>query len=233
MVPLAEQRQGGARNVPRYGPAPASGGGGRRHAIGVTLTDSAGSAAIAEPRRAMAPDWRRWMLAPRRSTLQRRGSAAPSHSCLGRTRRCSRQWRRPVFLPRRTPPLAGSRSAGCPGRPDDYAAAASPPPRHRCLFRPAEPLRERPPQRDAEFAQRLEPKPRQRVRRGGHVLVRNHDVNVNDRLGRQARNGGAADVLNRHHRHVSSRHSRGILSPQRLEPLRPGRIVVDDCNHAR
>jgi hypothetical protein len=91
---------------------------------------------------------------------------------------------------------------------------------------------EGPPLRDAEFAFGGEPEPGQGPRRRANVRAGDHDVAVNDRLGGQAGNRGAADVLDGNHRHARGGQRRGVLVPQPLEPLRPGRVVLDYYDHA-
>jgi hypothetical protein len=93
-------------------------------------------------------------------------------------------------------------------------------------------LFEGPPLRDAEFAEDLEPEPGQGLRRRSHVRPGHHDVAVDDRLGGKTGNRGAADVLDGHHRHAGGGQRRGVLVPQPLEPLRPGRVVLVYYDHA-
>jgi hypothetical protein len=93
-------------------------------------------------------------------------------------------------------------------------------------------LFEGPPLRDAEFAEGPEPERGQGLRRRGHIGQGDDDIAVDDRLGGQAGNRGAADVLDGHDRHPGGGQRLRVLLPQLPESLRPGRVILDYDDHA-
>jgi hypothetical protein len=96
-----------------------------------------------------------------------------------------------------------------------------------------QPLRllERPPLRNPQLTKGSEAEGDEHGRRGGHLVGVDHDVAVDHRFRRKARHRRAADMLDRSNRHTSHGHRVGVLETQRLEPLGPGRVVVDDGDH--
>ena len=90
---------------------------------------------------------------------------------------------------------------------------------------------ERPTPGDALVALRGEAEADQDVRGGLDVFLRHHDVDVDDRLGGQAGDGRAADVLDGDHGYAGGLQCLAVLLAERLEAIRPRGVVVDDLDH--